>query len=196
MSSTVATSELTERALPLGSRADDADADARLLRVTRSETFPSRAFLQYWRAAAVSGFGTYVTVFALQALVVLTLHGSAADVGWLNAARWLPYLVFGLVVVVFGVAVAVAALGRGLVGLDPGRPRALGRGVTVGAGATRCGRVAFDAGRLQDVADQGRLAGPARGPQAECLGDGMELLALLALEDGAFELLCAHLVPR
>jgi len=30
--------------------------------------------------------------------VVLTLHGSAADVGWLNAARWLPYLVFGLVV--------------------------------------------------------------------------------------------------
>jgi hypothetical protein len=30
--------------------------------------------------------------------VVLTLHGSAADVGWLNAARWLPYLVLGLVV--------------------------------------------------------------------------------------------------
>ena len=49
-------------------------------------------------ADAVSGFGTYVTLFALQALVVLTLHGSAADVGWLNAARWLPYLVFGLVV--------------------------------------------------------------------------------------------------
>lgn len=51
-----------------------------------------------WRADAVSGLGTYVTLFALQALVVLTLHGSAADVGWLNAARWLPYLVFGLVV--------------------------------------------------------------------------------------------------
>jgi MFS family permease len=66
--------------------------------VTSSEAFPSRAFLQYWRADAVSGFGTYVTVFALQALVVLTLHGSAADVGWLNAARWLPYLVFGLFV--------------------------------------------------------------------------------------------------
>lgn len=66
--------------------------------MTSSEVFPSRAFLRYWRADAVSGFGTYVTVFALQALVVLTLHGSAADVGWLNAARWLPYLVFGLVV--------------------------------------------------------------------------------------------------
>jgi MFS family permease len=66
--------------------------------VTSSEVFPSGPFLRYWRADAVSGLGTYVTLFALQALVVLTLHGSAADVGWLNAARWLPYLIFGLVV--------------------------------------------------------------------------------------------------
>ena len=58
----------------------------------------SPSFLRYWRATAVSGLGTYVTVFALQALVVLTLDGTAADVGWLNAARWLPYLTFGLVV--------------------------------------------------------------------------------------------------
>src|SRR6476469_10921932 len=62
------------------------------------EGFPSRSFLLYWRANAVSAFGTYVTLFALQTLVVLTLHGSAADVGWLNAARWLPSLVLGLVV--------------------------------------------------------------------------------------------------
>ena len=60
--------------------------------------FISASFLRYWRATAVSGMGTYVTVFALQALVVLTLDGTAADVGWLNAARWLPYLTFGLVV--------------------------------------------------------------------------------------------------
>ncbi|WP_206051843.1 MFS transporter [Nocardioides ferulae] len=60
--------------------------------------FISRPFLHYWRAAAVSGLGTYVTLFALQALVVLTLDGTATHVGWLNAARWLPYLVFGLVV--------------------------------------------------------------------------------------------------
>ena len=60
--------------------------------------FISASFLRYWRATAVSGLGTYVTVFALQALVVLTLDGTAADVGWLNAARWLPYLTFGLVV--------------------------------------------------------------------------------------------------
>ena len=30
--------------------------------------------------------------------MVLTLHGSAAQVGWLNSARWLPYLVVGVVV--------------------------------------------------------------------------------------------------
>ena len=66
--------------------------------MTSGAVFPSRPFLRYWRADAVSGLGSYVTLFALQALVVLTLHGSAADVGWLNAARWLPYLVFGLVV--------------------------------------------------------------------------------------------------
>lgn len=66
--------------------------------MTGGDGLRSAAFLRFWRANAVSGLGTYVTLFALQALVVLTLHGSAADVGWLNAARWLPYLVFGLVV--------------------------------------------------------------------------------------------------
>ncbi|SED11188.1 Predicted arabinose efflux permease, MFS family [Nocardioides exalbidus] len=58
----------------------------------------SPSFARYWRASAVSGFGTYVTLFALQALVVLTLDGTASDVGWLNAVRWLPYLVVGIVV--------------------------------------------------------------------------------------------------
>lgn len=62
------------------------------------DEFPSRSFLLYWRANAVSAFGTYITLLALQALVVLTLHGSTADVGWLNSVRWLPYLVVGVVV--------------------------------------------------------------------------------------------------
>lgn len=57
-----------------------------------------KGFGRYWRAGAVSGFGSYVTLFALQALVVLTLGGTATEVGWLNGARWLPFLVFGLVV--------------------------------------------------------------------------------------------------
>jgi len=62
------------------------------------ERFPSRPFLLYWRADAVSAFGSYLTLLALQTLVVLTLHGSAAQVGWLNSARWLPFLVVGVIV--------------------------------------------------------------------------------------------------
>ena len=60
--------------------------------------WPSAAFVRFWTASAVSGLGSYVTLFALQALVVLDLHGTATEVGWLNAARWLPYLVLGLLV--------------------------------------------------------------------------------------------------
>lgn len=66
--------------------------------VAGGEEFPSRGFWLYWQADAVSGFGSYITLLALQTLVILTLHGSAAQIGWLNAARWLPYLVAGVVV--------------------------------------------------------------------------------------------------
>ncbi len=66
--------------------------------MTGSDAWPSAAFVRFWRASAVSGLGSYVTLFALQALVVLDLHGTATEVGWLNAARWLPYLVLGLLV--------------------------------------------------------------------------------------------------
>jgi MFS family permease len=58
----------------------------------------SADFSRFWWGEAVSGFGTAVTLLALQTLVVVTLQGSAVQVGWLNSARWLPYLVLGLVV--------------------------------------------------------------------------------------------------
>src|SRR5688500_6670505 len=60
--------------------------------------FPPRGFGRFWFGEAVSGFGNYVTVLALQTVVVLTLGGTATQVGWLNATRWLPYLLIGLVV--------------------------------------------------------------------------------------------------
>ena len=75
--------------------------------VAGGEGFPSRGFWLYWQAGAVSGFGSYITLLALQTLVVLTLHGSAVQVGWLNAARWLPYLVVGVVVVLSVVVLRV-----------------------------------------------------------------------------------------
>ena len=54
-------------------------------------------FARFWTASTVSGFGTYITTLAIQVLIVLTLHAGAAGVGLVNAARWLPYLLFGLV---------------------------------------------------------------------------------------------------
>lgn len=55
-------------------------------------------FWTFWSASTVSGFGSYVTSLAIQVLVVITLHEGAAGVGVVSASRWLPYLLFGLVV--------------------------------------------------------------------------------------------------
>lgn len=62
------------------------------------DAFGHPGFTRFWAAETISEFGTYITTLALQVLVVLTLSGTAADVGLLNAARWLPYLLLGLVV--------------------------------------------------------------------------------------------------
>ena len=66
--------------------------------VSTATPFPPPGFGRFWVGESVSGFGNYVTVLALQTVVVLTLHGTATQVGWLNSTRWLPYLVVGLVV--------------------------------------------------------------------------------------------------
>jgi MFS family permease len=65
--------------------------------VERAREFPSGDFTRFWWAETVSSVGTYVTLVALPTLVVLTLDGTAQDVGWLSSARWLPYLLLGLV---------------------------------------------------------------------------------------------------
>ncbi len=54
-------------------------------------------FGRMWIASTVSGFGTYVTTLAVQVVVVVTLHEGAGGVGLVSSARWLPYLLFGLV---------------------------------------------------------------------------------------------------
>jgi len=55
-------------------------------------------FDRFWWGEAVSGLGTAITTLALQTVVLTTLHGDTTEVGWLNSARWLPYLLLGLVV--------------------------------------------------------------------------------------------------
>jgi len=58
-------------------------------------------FVRFWLASTVSDFGTFITTLALQVFIVVTLHGTAADVGWVSAARWLPYVVVGLLAGMF-----------------------------------------------------------------------------------------------
>ena len=62
------------------------------------DVFRLPGYLAFWSAETVSEFGTYITTLALQVMVVVTLQGTATDVGLLNASRWLPYLVLGLVI--------------------------------------------------------------------------------------------------
>ncbi|WP_201437400.1 MFS transporter [Saccharothrix sp. 6-C] len=57
----------------------------------------NRDFVRFWAADAVSLVGTAITTLALRAVAVLTLGASATEAGVLEAARRLPYLLFGLV---------------------------------------------------------------------------------------------------
>ncbi|MGW6173648.1 MFS transporter [Arthrobacter sp. NPDC055138] len=54
------------------------------------------AFVRFWLASTVSDFGTYITTVALSVLILVSLKGTALDQGLVNAARWAPYLIFGL----------------------------------------------------------------------------------------------------
>jgi len=56
----------------------------------------SPGFVRFWIASTVSDFGTYITTIAISVIIVLELDGNASDVGFVNAARWFPYLVLGL----------------------------------------------------------------------------------------------------
>jgi len=54
-------------------------------------------FVRFWLASTVSDFGTYITTLALSVLILVTMNGTPLDQGLVNAARWIPYLLFGLV---------------------------------------------------------------------------------------------------
>ncbi|WP_244208201.1 MFS transporter [Arthrobacter oryzae] len=55
------------------------------------------AFVRFWLASTVSDFGTYITTLALSFLILVSMNGTPLDQGLVNAARWTPYLLFGLV---------------------------------------------------------------------------------------------------
>ena len=55
-------------------------------------------FRAYWAAATVSSFGTAVSAVAVPVLVVTVLQATPLEVGLVNAAQFLPYALFGLIV--------------------------------------------------------------------------------------------------
>lgn len=79
------------------------------------------AFVRFWFASTVSDFGTYITTVALSVLVLVSLSGTAFDQGLVHAARWAPYLLFGLLAGIWvdrwrrRTVLIASDLGRGLV---------------------------------------------------------------------------------
>jgi MFS family permease len=63
---------------------------------SRPKLWRQPGFRRFWTASTVSDFGTPITTLAIQILVVVNLEASATELGVVNAARWVPYLAFGL----------------------------------------------------------------------------------------------------
>ncbi|HEY4461623.1 MAG TPA: MFS transporter [Streptosporangiaceae bacterium] len=55
-----------------------------------------QSFRRYWNARTVSMFGDQVSAIALPLVASLTLHASAAQMGYLTAAVWAPSLLFSV----------------------------------------------------------------------------------------------------
>ncbi len=55
-------------------------------------------FRPYWTAATVSAFGSAVSAVAIPVLVVTVLDATPVEVGLVNAAQFVPYALFGLLI--------------------------------------------------------------------------------------------------
>jgi MFS family permease len=64
----------------------------RLPRLLREDA----VFRRYWGAHTISLFGDQISHLAIPLVGVLALDASAAEMGYLTAATWLPYLLFSL----------------------------------------------------------------------------------------------------
>ncbi|MCA5924294.1 MFS transporter [Curtobacterium oceanosedimentum] len=64
--------------------------------ISDTSTPLGRDFTRFWVAQGASAVGGQVSELAVPLLAVVVLHASAAEVGVLNAARWLPFLLLAL----------------------------------------------------------------------------------------------------
>jgi MFS family permease len=69
---------------------------SRAIRVVPSLLRESGVFRQYWGAHTVSLFGDQISLLAIPLVAVLTLDADAAQMGYLTALAWAPYLLFAL----------------------------------------------------------------------------------------------------
>ena len=60
------------------------------------ELLTQPAFRRYWSAQTVSMFGDQISSVAIPYTGILALHASAAEMGYLTAAIWLPSLLFAV----------------------------------------------------------------------------------------------------
>ena len=56
----------------------------------------NRDFVKVWAGESISAIGTQVTQLALPLVALLTLHATVLEVGFLNATRYAPVIVFSL----------------------------------------------------------------------------------------------------
>ncbi|WP_435748584.1 MFS transporter [Microbacterium sp. PMB16] len=79
------------------------------------------AFALYWSSSTLGAFTGAVSVLAFQVLIVKTLNATPLEIGLLNAANVVPYLLFGLIVGALmdrwrrKPAMVLASIGRALV---------------------------------------------------------------------------------
>ena len=69
---------------------------ARLPRPQLPVLLRGQGFRRYWNAQTISMFGDQISSVAVPYTGILALHASAAQMGYLTAAIWLPSLLFAL----------------------------------------------------------------------------------------------------
>lgn len=59
--------------------------------------FDHPGYAKFWTADTISTFGTYISAVALPVLAIVTLRATDTEAGFVTGARYVPYVLFGLV---------------------------------------------------------------------------------------------------
>jgi MFS family permease len=59
--------------------------------------FDHPGYAKFWTADTISTFGTYISTVALPVLAIVTLRATDTEAGLVSGARYVPYVLFGLI---------------------------------------------------------------------------------------------------